>query len=135
MFLPSGFFEWKHEGARKIPFYMYMNDQPLFAFAGLYDEWHDPAGTLLATYTIITTEPNDLMATVHNRMPAIISPDYEGAWLTGEQPDAGLLKEMLSPYPAEKMVMHPVSPLVNTPSADDERVVRPVASLNSPYTQ
>ena len=131
----SGFFEWKHEGARKIPFYMYLNDQPLFAFAGLYDEWYDPAGTLLATYTIITTEPNDLMATVHNRMPAIISPDYEGAWLTGEQPDAGLLKEMLSPYPAEKMVMHPVSPLVNTPSADDERVVRPVASLNSQYTQ
>lgn len=131
----SGFFEWKHEGARKIPFYMYLNDQPLFAFAGLYDEWHDPAGTMLATYTIITTEPNALMATVHNRMPAIISPDYEEEWLTGEQPDAGQLKEMLVPYPAEKMAMHTVSPLVNTPSANDERVIRPVSSLNSQYTQ
>ena len=131
----SGFFEWKNEKARKIPFYMNLNDQSLFAFAGLYDEWHDPAGTLLTTYTIITTEPNDLMATVHNRMPAIISPDYEEGWLTGEQPDTGQLKEMLAPYPAEKMAMHPVSPLVNTPSADDERVIRPVASLNSQYTQ
>ena len=125
----------KHAGARKIPFYMYLNDQPLFAFAGLYDEWHDPTGTLLATYTIITTEPNDLMATVHNRMPAIISPEHEERWLTGEQPDAGPLKTMLAPYPAEKMVIHPVSPLVNTPSADDERVVRPVASLNSQFIQ
>ncbi len=131
----SGFFEWKHEGTKKIPFYIHVNGQPLFAFAGLYDEWHDPAGTLLATYTIITTEPNDLMATVHNRMPAIISPDYEEGWLTGEQPGAGQLKEMLAPYPAEKMAMYPVSPLVNTPSADDERVIRPVVSLDGEYTQ
>jgi len=131
----SGFFEWKHEGRRKIPFYIHLPDQPLFAFAGLYDEWHDPAGTLHATYTIITTEPNDLMATVHNRMPGIMSPDYEEEWLTGEQPDAGSLKTMLAPYPAKKMTMHTVSPLVNTPSADDERVVRPVVSLDVEYTQ
>ena len=131
----SGFFDWKHEGTRKFPFYIHLQNQSLFAFAGLYDEWHDPAGTLLATYTIITTEPNALMATVHNRMPAIISPDYEEEWLTGDQPDAGRLKEMFEPFPAEKMAMHPVSPLVNTPSADDERVIRPVSSLNSQYTQ
>jgi putative SOS response-associated peptidase YedK len=130
----SGFFEWKHEGAKKHPFYIQVNDQPLFAFAGLYDEWHDPAGPLLATYTIITTEPNALLATVHHRMPAILSPDHEDEWLTGEQPDSGQLKELLAPYPAEKMAMHPVSPLVNMPSADDERVVQPVASLNGQYT-
>ena len=129
----SGFFEWKHEGTRKIPFYIHINDQPLFAFAGLYDEWHDPAGTL-ATYTLITTEPNPLMAKVHNRMPVILAQEHEERWLTGEPQDAGQLKEMLAPYPAEKMVMHPVSPLVNTPSSDDERVVRPVDSLNGMYT-
>ncbi|MFA5222265.1 MAG: SOS response-associated peptidase [Methanoregula sp.] len=131
----SGFFEWKHEGTKKIPFYIHVNDQPLFAFAGLYDEWHDPKGIVLATYTIITTEPNALLATIHNRMPVIVSPDHEERWLNGEQPDTGQLKEMLAPYPAEKMAMHPVSPLVNTPSTDDERVIRPVASLNSQYTQ
>ncbi|MDP3565124.1 MAG: SOS response-associated peptidase, partial [Methanoregula sp.] len=129
-----GFFEWKHEGAGKHPFYIHLNDQLLFAFAGLFDEWHDPAGTLLSTYTIITTEPNALMATVHNRMPAILAPDYEERWLTGGQPDAGQLRAMLVPYPAENMAMHPVSPLVNTPSADDERVIQPVASLDWEYT-
>lgn len=131
----SGFFEWKHEGRRKIPFYIHLPDQPLFAFAGLYDEWHDPAGTLLATYTIITTEPNPLMATVHNRMPVILAQEHEERWLTGESKDYGQLNVMLAPYPAEKMAMHPVSPLVNVPSADDERVVRPVVSLYGEYTQ
>ena len=131
----SGFFEWKHEGTRKHPFYMSVNDQSLFAFAGLNDEWLDPAGTLLATYTILTTEPNPLMATVHNRMPVILAQEHEERWLTGGPPDARQLKEMLAPYPAEKMAMHPVSPLVNTPSSDDERVVRPVVSLNRQFTQ
>ena len=131
----SGFFEWKHEGTKKHPFYIRVNDQPLFAFAGLYDEWHDPAGTLLATYTIITTEPNALMTTVHNRQPVILAQEHEERWLTGEPPDTVQLKEMLAPYPAEQMVMHPVSARVNTPSNDDERVVRPVVSLNGQYTE
>lgn len=125
----SGFFEWKHEGARKHPFYLHLPDQPLFAFAGLYDEWHDPAGSVLATYTIITTGPNTLVATIHNRMPVILSQDHEEEWLAGGQPGAGLLKEMFLPYPAKKMAMHPVSPLVNTTSADDEQVIRPLSGL------
>jgi putative SOS response-associated peptidase YedK len=131
----SGFFEWKHDGARKIPFYIHVNDQPIFVFAGLYDEVCDPTGAILTTYTIITTEPNPLMATVHNRMPVILAQEHEELWLTGESPNAGQLKEMLAPYPAEKMAMHPVSSLVNTPSADDELVVRPVLSLDGEYTQ
>ena len=131
----SGFFEWKNEGSGKHPFYLHLPDQPLFAFAGLYDEWYDPAGSVLATYTIITTEPNALLTPIHNRMPVILSQDHEEQWLAGSQPDAAQLKEMLAPYPAEKMAMHPVSPLVNTPSADGERVIRPVVSLNWPYTQ
>ena len=113
----SGFFEWKQEGTRKHPFYLSVRDQPLFAFAGLYDEGHDPAGTLVAQYTIITTGPNALAATVHNRMPAILSPESEEIWLSGKQPDAAQLKRMFVPFPAEKMAMHPVSLLVNGLSA------------------
>ncbi len=130
----SGFFEWKYEGAKKIPFYIQVNDQPLFAFAGLYDEWHDPAGTLLSTYTIITTDLNALMATVHSRMPAILAPDYEERCLTGGPLDTGQLRAMLAPYPAEKMSLSPVSSLVNTPTSDDGRVIRPVVSLDGEYT-
>jgi putative SOS response-associated peptidase YedK len=131
----SGFFEWKKEGAKKRPFYIQVTGQPLFAFAGLYDEWHDPAGTVLATYTIITTEPNALMASVHNRMPAIVSQDHEEQWLAGGQLDTGQLEKTLLPYPAEMMTMHPVSTLVNTLSFDDEQVIQPVTSLNLKYTQ
>ena len=67
----SGFFEWKQEKWRKIPFYIHVKEDPVFAFAGLYDVWSNLAGTTLATYTIITTAANDLMAPVHHRMPAI----------------------------------------------------------------
>ncbi|MDO9325689.1 MAG: SOS response-associated peptidase family protein, partial [Methanoregula sp.] len=108
---------------------------PLFAFAGLYDEWHDPAGAIIATYTIITTGPNALVTPIHNRMPVIISPDHEEQWLAGGPPAAGQLGEMLAPYPAEKMSLSPVSTRVNTLTSDVERVIRPVVSLNGPYTQ
>ena len=102
----SGFFEWKQEGKWKHPFYLSVRDQPLFAFAGLYDVGHDPAGTPVAQYTIITTEPNALAAMVHNRMPAILSPESEEIWLSGKQPDAAQLKVTaldFNGYPAAKL--------------------------------
>jgi putative SOS response-associated peptidase YedK len=68
-------------------------------------------------------------------MPAILSPESEEIWLSGKQPDAGQLEEMFVPFPAEKMAMHPVSPRVNVLPADDERVVRPVVSLDDEYLQ
>jgi putative SOS response-associated peptidase YedK len=125
----SGFFEWKKEGTRKIPFYVHLPEDPCFAFAGLYDEWHDPAGTTLSTYTIITTEANALMAPIHNRQPAILSLEQEKVWLAGDVPGPDLLKEILAPCPAERMAMYPVSARVNSPVADDEQVIQP---LNAP---
>ncbi len=82
----SGYFEWKTEGHRKMPFYFSLPKSPLFAFAGLYDEWHDPDGKKIATYTIITTEPNAISAPIHNRMPVILSRENEVRWLSGEAP-------------------------------------------------
>src|SRR5208282_193469 len=67
----SGFFEWKHEGKRKVPFYIHVKDEPVFAFAGLYDTWQASAGTILQTYTIITTAANDVVSPLHDRMPVI----------------------------------------------------------------
>ncbi|MGA2162150.1 MAG: SOS response-associated peptidase, partial [Methanoregula sp.] len=64
----SGFFEWKHDWGRKIPFYIHVKDDLVFGFAGLYDVWRNPAGTTLRTYTIITTTANTLMAPIHDRM-------------------------------------------------------------------
>ena len=124
----SGFFEWKKEGTKKIPFYLYQPESPLFAFAGLYDQWKDPEENLLMTYTIITVEPNDLVAKIHNRMPAILSRENEDRWLSKNPLSAGDLREILTPFPAEYLSMYPVSPLVNTPLVDDERVIRPMES-------
>jgi putative SOS response-associated peptidase YedK len=124
----SGFFEWKKEGSKKIPFYLHLPKSPLFAFAGLYDQWNDPEGKLLLTYTIITSEPNDLVAKIHNRMPSILLRENEDRWLSKSPLSARDLKEILTPFPSEFLSMYPVSPLVNAPVTDDERVIRPMDS-------
>jgi putative SOS response-associated peptidase YedK len=130
----SGFFEWKKEGTKKIPYYINLPESPLFAFAGLYDQWNDPAGNPLLTYTIITVEPNELVAKVHNRMPSILSTDHEDLWRSKTSLSAMDLKEILTPYPAENLSMYPVSPLVNRPDSDDERVIQPMNSSDRQLT-
>lgn len=125
----SGFYEWKKEGGRKIPFYIRLPESPIFAFAGLYDIWHDPQGTGHATYTIITTRPNELTSPIHDRMPAILKRDDEGRWLSGMVLTGADLLEILAPHPAGAMEAYPVLPLVNDPSLDDERLVRPLKGL------
>jgi len=125
----SGFFEWKQEGGRKVPFYFHVRDDPVFAFAGLYDIWSNPAGTTLSTYTIITTAANSLMAPVHDRMPVILKQDDEMRWLSRAVLPADELQRILVPYPTEGMVAYPVSERVNSPDVDDERVTEPVKGL------
>jgi putative SOS response-associated peptidase YedK len=125
----TGFYEWKKDGARKIPFYIRLRVSPVFAFAGLYDVWHDPQGEGYATYTIITTEPNELMAPIHNRMPVILNRENETRWLSGEVLTRDDLAEILAPYPPGEMDMFPVLPLVNNPATDDERLIQPLKGL------
>jgi len=127
----TGYFEWKTEGHRKTPFYISLKGSPCFAFAGLYDAWHDPAGKKTAAYTIITTAPNELVAAIHNRMPAILKREDEERWLSGKTFNNGHLNDILVPYPPEEMTMFPVSSLVNNPSIDDKRVIAPLNSLDT----
>ena len=77
----SGFYEWKTEGRSRRPFYICLQDQPLMALAGLWDEWRDPAGTPLQSFTIITTSANALVGRIHERMPVILSPAAWDDWL------------------------------------------------------
>jgi putative SOS response-associated peptidase YedK len=127
----TGFFEWKTEGHRKTPFYFSLKGSPCFAFAGLYDEWLGSSGKKNATYTIITTAPNDLVACIHNRMPVILKREDEGRWLSGESFSASHLDDTLVPYPPNEMAMYPVSQFVNNPAIDDERVIAPLNSLDT----
>lgn len=131
----SGFYEWKKEGKRKVPFYFHLPESPLFAFAGLYDTWKGPEGTTLLSYTIITCEPNALLAKVHNRMPVILSRANEERWLSRDPPGHLDLPSILAPYPASAMAMVPVSDLVNNPAVDDERLVQPLDSHTGTQTR
>ena len=124
----SGFYEWKKEGKRKVPFYFRLPESPLFAFAGLCDTWKGPEGIPLATYTIITCVPNALLADVHNRMPVILRREDEDRWLSRDSLSPQELARMLSPIPAAAMEKVPVADLVNNPLLDDERLVQPLVS-------
>ena len=124
----SGFFEWKKEGKRKVPFWVRCKDAPLFAFAGLFDARLGPDGQHHSAYTNITCRPNALVAKTHDRMPVILTRENEERWISGDPLPPGSLGELLRPCPAGDMEMVPVSDLVNNPSVDDERVVRPLAS-------
>ena len=125
----SGFFEWREEKTRKTPFYIHMRDSRPFAFAGLYDVWHDPAGNDVTTCTIITTRPNELVAPIHNRMPVILERNDEIRWLSNESLTPADLATFLAPYPLAEMEAYPVLPLVNNPEIDDERLIRPLVGL------
>lgn len=122
----DGFYEWlKKDKGLKQPVYIRLRDGGLFAFAGLWEEWKSPEGEKLRTFTIITVEPNELLTQVHNRMPAILRPEDESAWLNpaGEVPG---VVQLLKPYPAGEMEYYPVTTAVNGPKLDDPAYIVPI---------
>ena len=125
----SGFYEWKKEGTRKIPYYIHLKDSPVFAFAGLYDVWYDAFNEAHPTYTVIITDANELVAPLHNRMPVILKRDDESRWLSGETPTSDEMKKILGPYPSGEIDAYPVSLRVNSPADDDEQLIRPLVTL------
>jgi putative SOS response-associated peptidase YedK len=109
----------------KLPFAIAMKDGCPFTFAGLWEGRKDSeSGERLRTCTIITGEPNELLAQIHPRMPVILPEQLHSAWL-GEA-GTGNLKELLVPYPADQMRMWEFSPRVNSPKNDDPSIGEPV---------
>jgi putative SOS response-associated peptidase YedK len=125
----TGFYEWKKEGQRKVPFYIRIPGEPLFAIAGLYGVLRDPSGGEHRTFAIITTEPNRLVAGLHDRMPAILPREKEEAWLRPGPVGSADLGSLLAPYPPGEMEAYPVSGKVNDPANDGPDLVRPLAGL------
>jgi len=122
----DGFYEWqKNETGQKQPIYIKLRNNGLFAFAGLWEEWKSPDGVKLRTFTIITVEPNELISTIHNRMPAILKPEDEAVWLDPTSSVTGAA-HLLKPYPAGEMEYYPVSTAVNSPKFDDPSCVIPI---------
>lgn len=112
----DGFFEWKRTGREKRPFYFQVNDEMPFAFAGIWDTWSN-RGDVVTSCAIITTASNELVAELHDRMPAILLDDFYDAWLDPTT-DRAVLTRMLKPFPSFRMKKHPVSSTVNSPDND-----------------
>ena len=120
----DGFYEWQRSAGRRPVRITLASGEP-FAFAGLWDTWRDPRGDLVESCTIITTEANDLLQPIHDRMPVILPEDVEPLWLDGGMQDAAALASLLVPYPSEAMTTYEVSPLVNSAANDGPELIAP----------
>ena len=122
----SGYFEWQSAGRARQPWYLQPRDAPLFALAGLRAVWQGRQGTL-HTVSLITTTPNRLTGRIHDRMPLILAPADQAAWLDPASADFASLKNLIRPYPAERMTAHAVDARVGDPRNDDPGLVRPLS--------
>lgn len=120
----DGFYEWRKAGKAKVPVRFTRSDGAPFAFAGLWDEWTSPEGGTLRTFTVLTTEPNALVAAVHDRMPVILTEAGEDAWLDPGAKTAEL-KPLLVPYDAAGMRAQDASTRVNAVRNDDPSLLTP----------
>ena len=123
--LADSFYEWQDaSGKTKTPHRILLQDEQPFAFAGLWDEWVDKAsGEVHPTFTIVTTEPNELMAKIHNRMPVILpGPEAERAWLANDL-DPSTHQQLLVPYDAHLMKEYVITTRVNSPAHNDPEVL------------
>ena len=142
----DGFYEWVDEGgAEKTPYRVAFGDDRPFAMAGLYERWEPPEPETtqtglgafggggdaepesddgpVETFTVVTTEPNEVVADLHHRMAVILEPDEEETWLRG---DPAAAADLLDPYPATDLTAHPVSTRVNSPAVDAPELIEPV---------
>jgi putative SOS response-associated peptidase YedK len=128
--LADGFFEWVVVPGEKAkqPHYIQLSDGKPFAFAGLWEQWFSPDGSEIKSATIITTEPNEKVAKLHNRMPVILHPDDYARWIDPAERAPESLQDLLVAYPAEEMRHYPVSRQVNSPANDVPEVVQPLSS-------
>jgi putative SOS response-associated peptidase YedK len=126
----KGFFEWQHDGSRKIPWYIERADGDIISLAGIWDEWIETTtGEVLSTFSIVTTDANPLMAEIHNsakRMPVILDKSNETKWIDLTI-DKDLAMNLLSTYPSEILRAHTISDLINKKTIDKNtpEVIKP----------
>ena len=125
LIVADGYYEWhKNEDGSKTPMYIRLESGLPFGLAGLWERWTDPdSGEILTTCTVVTTTPNDLMATIHTRMPVILPREDYSTWLSREMEDTDELRHLLIPFTAENMIAYPVSTLVNKATNDSPELI------------
>lgn len=128
----DGFFEWYTPTAApadargkpvRQPLFFHRPDDGLFAFAGLYEHWRDPAGQMITSCTVISTRANGLMAPYHDRVPVILRPDQEADWLAPDAYSSGRWRHLLEPWADDLLTVYPITTLVNNPRHDSPAVL------------
>ena len=123
----DGFYEWRRAGKkRSTPFYVRVGGGNLFTMAGLWDGWKAPNDEVLRTFTIVTTDANELVSRIHDRMPVILPPEHREAWLAPEPRTYEELAPLLVPFAARDLEAYEVSTLVNKPGVEGPELVAPV---------
>lgn len=124
----DGFYEWQKLNGGKQPVRIQMQNGLPFGIAGLWEHWQSPDGSEIESCTLLTTEPNELLQSVHNRMPVILAPQDFDLWLDPGAQHPGEVQPLLRPYPAEEMTFYAVSTHVNNPRNEDPRCIEPLAA-------
>lgn len=128
----DGFFEWQASDGRKQPHLIRRRDGGVLAFAGLWERWAPTEGETVESCTILTTEPNEVLRPIHNRMPVILPPEAWALWLDPSVRERERLQPLLVPYPADAMIAYRVGLGVNSPRHDDPSCIEPLLAPPPP---
>ena len=125
LIVADGFYEWQVAGRRKQPYWIGLSDRRPFGFAGLWDRWKAEDGSTLESCVILTTEANDALRSLHDRMPVIVDPEHFDLWM---DPDTipWELDPLLKPHPEDDVQFFPVSTRVNYVANDDAPCMEPM---------
>lgn len=125
--IADSFYEWKrHDDKTKTPMRIKLKSSDLFAMAGLWEAWKSPDGGTIYSCTVITTQPNELVSDIHDRMPVILKPEHEKIWLDTAIDDISYLNGLLKPLPENIMEAYEVSSLVNSPKNNSPNLIQTI---------
>jgi putative SOS response-associated peptidase YedK len=127
----TGFYEWQKTPGGKQPHHIHLKDEELFTLAGLWEEWTSPEGEIVESCTVLTTDANQMLSALHDRMPVIVDRPEHEVWLHGSTDEA---RHVLRPFDADRMVAHPVSTYVSNVRNQGPECIEPLTGLPSPRT-
>jgi putative SOS response-associated peptidase YedK len=119
----DGYYEWRTTSSGKVPFWFYLKTGEPCLLAGLWDCWHEGKPDAVASYILMTTEPNELAAKVHDRMPVLLHAADVARWLDPALTGPDQVTDLLGPYPAQEMESRPVSRKVSNPDNEGPELI------------
>ncbi|MDV7764819.1 SOS response-associated peptidase [Peribacillus sp. CSMR9] len=126
LIIADSFYEWKKEPERKIPMRIKLKNHAPFGMAGLWESWKSREGINIYSCSVITTVPNELMTSIHDRMPVILKPEDEKDWLNPSINDPAYLQQYLKSFDPEQMEAFEVSTDVNSTKNNSPNLIQQI---------